>query len=399
MRTIIGFVTILGLAGLALAAPAAECVSTIDMQSFTGAGVTVSADKVELTVGDKKESLARADVAEIILRKADDLMGVKGQAVLLTDANGQLAVSDLTGASSKLTFGNKLLGKTEMSLDAARTIILPDARLSPLEVQQRVAELKLEVGTQDMIVVAKSDQDWPMYEGSLKTIDAQSVTFSIDGANHGFAIGTARSILLAALAGAKKATGGVLTGADGSMVGFDTLTMDKDNVEIDSPIFGKKKLARADVAAIRFFSDRVVNLGDVKPASVKEVGFFEKSFPHRVNRCVSGSPLTLGGQVFATGLGLHSQCELVYKIDGAYATFAATIGIDDAVKPAGDATITFLGDGKELEKPIRLTGKDKPQVIRVKLKDVKEFTIRVDFGEDKIDVSDHVDLGGAKFIK
>ena len=48
---------------------------------------------------------------------------------------------------------------------------------------------------------------------------------------------------------------------------------------------------------------------------------------------------------------------------------------------------------------LRITGKGKPQPVRVKLTGVKTFVIRVDYGKDLLDSGDHVDLAGARLIK
>ncbi|MCK4276659.1 MAG: NPCBM/NEW2 domain-containing protein, partial [Phycisphaerae bacterium] len=132
---------------------------------------------------------------------------------------------------------------------------------------------------------------------------------------------------------------------------------------------------------------------------VKQYGFFDEGFPYRVNRSVGGGPLRLGGRVYQTGLGLHSYAKLTYKLNGAYMAFVAVVGIDESVHPNGDARLIFLGDGKELIPKLRLTGKDKPQAVRMKLKGVRNFTIQVGFGADELDVSDHVNVAAARLIK
>ena len=87
---------------------------------------------------------------------------------------------------------------------------------------------------------------------------------------------------------------------------------------------------------------------------------------------------------------------------------AAVVGIDDAVRPGGDATLEFFADGKslvvqgpagKLTGPIRLRGADDPMPIRMDLTDAKSLTVRVGFGPDGLDVSDHVDLANARLIK
>ena len=96
---------------------------------------------------------------------------------------------------------------------------------------------------------------------------------------------------------------------------------------------------------------------------------------------------------------MHSFCEQTYALDGEYKAFVAVVGIDDAVRPAGDATLTFLGDGKVLGEPLRLTGRDKARMVRLDITGVRTFTIRVEFGADKLDVGDHVDLAAARLVK
>jgi hypothetical protein len=96
---------------------------------------------------------------------------------------------------------------------------------------------------------------------------------------------------------------------------------------------------------------------------------------------------------------MHSFCELLIPLGEKFSLLVATAGIDDAVRPYGDATITFLGDGRPLGKPIRLTGKTAPQPIRLKLEGVESLLIRVDFGEDNLGFADHVDLVAARLIK
>ncbi len=69
------------------------------------------------------------------------------------------------------------------------------------------------------------------------------------------------------------------------------------------------------------------------------------------------------------------------------------------MRPAGSAEVTFLGDGKPLGKPITVTGKDAPKPVRLSLAGVKKLTVRVNFGPDKLDVADHLNLAAPRLIK
>ena len=103
--------------------------------------------------------------------------------------------------------------------------------------------------------------------------------------------------------------------------------------------------------------------------------------------------------ILAAATALAGNHKLTYTIDGKYSRFVTVAGIDDAVRPAGNAELVILGDGKVLGKAIQLTGKDKAQTVRVDITGVKVLTIRVGFGADGLDVADHVDLAAARLIK
>ncbi len=68
------------------------------------------------------------------------------------------------------------------------------------------------------------------------------------------------------------------------------------------------------------------------------------------NKTVSGNPLTLGGVVYASGLGVHAVSNLVYTLAGQYTTFTATVGVDDEENGKGTGSVDFqvVGDGKVL---------------------------------------------------
>ncbi len=180
---------------------------------------------------------------------------------------------------------------------------------------------------------------------------------------------------------------------------FTSVALSAGKLSLSVPSLGTVQIDRKVIASIRFVSQRVTNLADMKPSAVKQYGFFDQGFPYRVDRSVAGGALRLGGRAYRTGLGLHSYAKLTYKLDGAYTSFVAVVGIDESVHPNGDAQLTFLGDGKELIPKLRLTGKDKPQTVRIKLKGVRNFTIQVGFGADDLDVSDHVNVAAARLIK
>ena len=106
----------------------------------------------------------------------------------------------------------------------------------------------------------------------------------------------------------------------------------------------------------------------------------------------------MGGRVFDNGLGVHSRTELDYQLDRGYESLVATIGIDDAVRPAGSVVFRVLGDGKVLLDSGVVTGKDPPRDVNVNVVGVSTLTLVVDYG-DELDLSDQADWGGARLLK
>jgi NPCBM/NEW2 domain len=304
----------------------------------------------------------------------------------------------------RFTFHNAMLGKVSLSTGSVARIYFPGADQSPSDVAERVREMSLAADAGDILLVDKKEGGPVSVEGVLKGLAEEDgeakVTFTWGGRDRKLPASSVRAMLLAGIDGAPAgASRGVLTGRAGCQVSFDSFELKGEQATVTNAGFGKRTLRRDAIARVRFRSERLVPLSDITPASVREHGFFDTSFPHRANRSVGGGPLMLDGREYRNGLGLHSFCELVYRLDGKYERLAAVVGIDDAVRPLGDAALTLLGDGKPLGETLRLRGVDPARLLRVDLEGVQQLTVRVEFGADGLDVSDHVDLGGARLIR
>ncbi|THF85839.1 hypothetical protein E7T09_15085 [Deinococcus sp. KSM4-11] len=107
-----------------------------------------------------------------------------------------------------------------------------------------------------------------------------------------------------------------------------------------------------------------------------------------------GHTLTLGGQTFAKGLGVHADSTIKYALNAQCSTFSASIGIDDEVGKLGRASFQVLGDGKVLATSAELTGTDSAKALSVNVSGVKELTLNVLKGATTY--YDHADWADAK---
>ena len=383
---------------------AASTVETLDMRQIRGEienfdGKTLTVKTADGTV----KKISHEDLAEIVLRKSENLKSQPGKTVLQTVCGDILPVEELMLEKDLFSLKNPLLGlsgKVSLKMDKVKVILTPTENETPEDVLNNCAARKYHQGLRDLLVIVRKDGVLQSARGVLKTIGREKITFLLKEKNRTISRPSVRAIWLSETPQNPHAPRGVLIGTDGTQIKFTSLRIDDKMVYAESWTFGKLKFDRQLLGGVQFFSGRVVTLSELKPISVREHGFFDKkTYPYRTNRSTTGKPITLDGKIYPTGLGLHSDSQITYALDKKYRTFIAVVGIDDNARPDGNTNITILADGKELLPPTKLTGESKPVSVRLNVKNVKVLQIIVDTGEDKLPVGDHVDIAGARLIK
>jgi hypothetical protein len=108
-----------------------------------------------------------------------------------------------------------------------------------------------------------------------------------------------------------------------------------------------------------------------------------------------GRPLTIGGQVFAKGFGVHANATLTFGLAARCNVFTAQVGVDDEVVEKGSVAFQVFGDGVKLyESPVR-RGTDPALPISVPVSGVRDLRLVVTNGGDTISF-DHADWADAK---
>ncbi|MEM1448040.1 MAG: NPCBM/NEW2 domain-containing protein [Planctomycetota bacterium] len=104
-----------------------------------------------------------------------------------------------------------------------------------------------------------------------------------------------------------------------------------------------------------------------------------------------GTPITIGGRAFATGLGTHATSAIAYDLGGKAIRFTSWVGIDDAVGASGSASFEVWADGAQLYDSGVLTGSDPAAFTgRLDVRGVRELLLVVRDGGDGAD-DDHAD--------
>ncbi|UQN09755.1 NPCBM/NEW2 domain-containing protein [Deinococcus sp. QL22] len=109
-----------------------------------------------------------------------------------------------------------------------------------------------------------------------------------------------------------------------------------------------------------------------------------------------GRPLTIGGQVFAKGLGVHAASEVSYTLGGMCNTFTASVGIDDEVGDRGSVVFqVWNGTATKLYDSGTVRGTDPAKPVSVNVAGVQNLRLVVTDGSDGISY-DHGDWANAK---
>lgn len=375
-------------------------VELIDAQTVQGKLEAMTGQGVVLATPEGKRELPLSGISEITLTAAapGSPLDEEGKLVVVTASQGPVLASRVTVGGGKVDMTSPLLGRLTADLSSISLLVMPPSGRTAAEVRRKLAEIKTANEAADLFLVGEQIEQAMPVEGVLKSMDDQFITLDWKGQDQRLA---RKKVMAVALAGAKPAdqAAGRLVAGDGSVLAFTKIELAGSKFALQSPTGGALQIPQAGVARIRLASDKIANLLDLTPTSARHYGLLDAGFPHRVNRSAGGKPLSLDGKVHAAGLGLHSFCELTYELGGAYTKLVCQAGIDDAVRPAGDAELTFLADGKVVGQPIRLIGKDNSRSVSVDIAGAKTLTVRVSFGADKVDVGDHVNIISARLIK
>jgi hypothetical protein len=96
------------------------------------------------------------------------------------------------------------------------------------------------------------------------------------------------------------------------------------------------------------------------------------------NRNFNGGGLSIGGRYFEKGIGMPTNSEIEFELNGTYDKFSALVGIDDEHNNK-DSIVEFvvLGDGNELWKSGGLKKADGTKAVKVDVKNVRRLMLRV----------------------
>jgi len=378
-----------------------EYVELLDTTRVAGHVESIDEGKLKLRTETGVKTFALDEISGVHYEDTVDLLKARGRTILTTRAGMVLVANELKAPEGEtaVIFNNPLLGKEKLAFSRIAELMLSRSDLSPRGTRARLREYSLSAKGYDLLIVQTEANKWVGVEGVFKGFRDGKVVWRYKQEDRTIDLKKVPVILIAKPDDTPdQPVRGMLYGLAGTRLAFTKLTLSDGAYTIEAPGLGTRKIRASQVARIRMRSDKVVDLTELSPEKVEEQGLF-RTYPHRVDTSVSGKPIRLDQRSFDVVLGLHSKCHMTWDIGGKYRKLIAIVGINDSIRPKGDARVTFLGDGKALAEPMDLTGRDEARTVSIDVEGVEKLTIQVDYGRDGLDAADHVDIAAPRLIK
>ncbi|OIJ95998.1 alpha-galactosidase [Streptomyces colonosanans] len=140
----------------------------------------------------------------------------------------------------------------------------------------------------------------------------------------------------------------------------------------------------------------VSHLGDLPWLSAANgYGPVERNTSNGESAAGDGHPITIGGVVYAKGLGVHADSDVAYYTGGACKTVSAHVGVDDEKGGKGTVAFEIWADGTKVASTGVMTNAMPAQPLTADVTGAQVVHLVVTDGGDGID-SDHADWADAK---
>ncbi len=306
---------------------------------------------------------------------------------------GTLLRSEKDALIAKTTLGPELT----LPFGGLAAIRLADSNAFPKAAEALEYALLSRPPGRDMLIT-RDLEDVRTVQGRLESVGPIEGSFHFGDSARSFETEKIFAIVFAA--GPKRESVEPLTVqmVDGAAFSGRLVEADTEFTEVQASFDATVRVPLAVIAQLRFHSDRVVFLSDLRPSAENREGRLHSPRPVRFDRNAANGPIVLDGRAFDRGIGMMSRTELTFELDGRYEAFVATLGIDDSVRPRGSVIFRVKSDNNVLFDSGLITGDDRSIDVNVSLQGVSRLKLVADFG-DELDLSDYANWGGAKLLR
>ena len=292
----------------------------IDGEPFSGRLVKIESPwRISLLNSDRK-TLGGTDLVSVRRKEHAPVSGVSGSQVLL--ANGdRIRATAHHSTQEVLRVNSELLGDLEIPLERVQGFVI-NAPAEPAVREKLLSNVLSGQGKQDVIVLVNADE----LKGTFLGLDDDTVR--LDGSQGVVEIkrtgvrAVALSSDLISFPAPKDLYAKIFL-ADGSELAVLDGRLDGSNFRGRSAFDREITVPLEQLVAVEFRNGRLTYLSDLEPSEYRHTPYLGTRYRYQRDRSVLGNSLSLRGQVFRKGLGMHSRSELSYRLHGKYRRFQA----------------------------------------------------------------------------
>lgn len=356
--------------------PGQAVVVGLDGQEVKGPLLAVLADQVRLGPTASRREVFEASTRDILSIALSNRRTLPPPQSVLEFANGDRLAVDVGTTDGDVVLVRTIEATLRVPLETLRGIVLQPSG------SDDSALLLRKTGETDLVVLSNGDR----FAGQLLEMTDADLALDVDGRD--VRIPRERIAVIAfspELTSARRIDGRrqiVHTAAGWLTVAG--LTRTDDGSWRAETAFGEKIIWPSDaVRRIQFAGDRVEFLSDLEPMSIEFVPYFDRVWPMRIDRAVTGEPLSAGGRFYAKGLGVHSRCRITYDLAGKYQTFHAVAGMAESARHIGSVEFAVEVDGREVFRmPSAGPSKAPVPITKLNVAGAATLVLTVDFGRN-----------------
>ncbi|MBN1590003.1 MAG: NPCBM/NEW2 domain-containing protein [Pirellulales bacterium] len=340
------------------------------------------------------EGSRRTLPAQTLVRWGRPAEPARGPVVVLADG-GLLPAEPLRIDKGKMIVESDAFGRLRVPLESSAGVLLAWPTTST-EQDLLVDRLLQAKGPSDQVLLANGDQ----LAGVVAQIDPQKIQLEIDGQPTNLV----RELVTAVVfnptlrAELRETASRAWVGLDdGTRLLVNRLLLEGPSLQLVPAAVDRASPPWSTKAQRCVFlqplGGRAVYLSDRLADDYRHVPFLDLPWPYHNDRNVLGRRLRASGQTYLKGLGVHSQAQLTYRLNGRFDQFETELALDDATKGGGSVVYHVRVDGRHQFSSEPVRGGDRPVPIRIDLAGAKQLELIVDFGEraDQLDYADWLD--------
>jgi hypothetical protein len=375
-------------------------LTDVDGSSSVGEFVSLSLDEIILLIDGEERAKPLVELENITFHRRHERNRIPRPCMFYPNGGGQLSGSVLESMPDGIVIRATFAQRLSVLFADLRAITFEEQGWSP-QVQSRYQSTFANAQAGEDILLARSESA----ADGVRAIHGALIELGPSGGEFRFNERTRRIQLekLFALVFAASLDPPSVAPASIQLTSGDILTGSLDSIEDGQIAFttGFKQTVACsidDLESMNINNDRIVYLDTLEPHSHSSSGVVHSGWAFRKNRNVFNKPMRMDATEFEHGIGVHAHSEIQYRLAGAYETFAATVGLDDTVRPGGSVAFKVIVDGNVAYDSKTITGSDRAIPIRVSVAGAEWMTLVVETAE-RADIGDWANWAAARLIK